>query len=176
MITSNWNQASRSPFFDAAAFPTYDRLLHRYLTRRLRLPQDVEDIAHDIYIRLLQYQPAAVSYPLAYLYGVASHVLADYRAHAAREGAALLVDSEVADEAAKAVNTTGDACADQVSTRQQLTRALSSLPPTHAAVLMTQTQHGLSYGEVAETLGLSVHTVKKYVAQARATLRSARQD
>jgi len=80
MTASTRSQTHGSVFFDAASFATYEHLLHRYLTRRLRLPQDVEDLTHDVYVRLLQYQYQSVpiSFPRAYLYGVASHVLADY--------------------------------------------------------------------------------------------------
>ena len=94
---------------------------------------------------------------------------------ASREGTCLLIDSESADESASA-SMLADTCADEIDLQRQLARALSLLPPTHAAVLLAQGQEGLSYDEAAETLGLSVHTVKKYIAQARAALRSAAQD
>ena len=133
-------------------------------------------ITHDVYVRLLQYQSAPITYPLAYLYGVASHVLAGYRARIARKGTYLLIDSDAADESANACSTSADIHADEIDLKQRSTRVISLLSPTHVAVLLAQAQLGPSYDEIAETLGLSIHTVKKYVMQARATLRSISKD
>jgi RNA polymerase sigma-19 factor, ECF subfamily len=61
--------------------------------------------------------------------------------------------------------------ADRLNLQQQLERALSQLPSTHAAVLLAHKRDGLSYEEVAAKLNLSVHTVEKYVTQAKARIR-----
>jgi RNA polymerase sigma-70 factor (ECF subfamily) len=48
---------------------------------------------------------------------------------------------------------------------------LQQLPPAHQLVLLLVKRDGLSYTEAASAAGLSVHTIEKYVVEARARLR-----
>lgn len=159
--------------FATSTFGQYRRELHRYLMRRLRKPQDVDDLAQEVYLRLLRIdEKRAIHKPLAYLYGIASHVLADFRLH----------DSELADAIHRCDPNEDweeqpscvlpDDIADRLNLQQQIDKALAQLPPTHAAVLLCHKRDGLSYDEVAEKLGLSIFTVEKYVAQAKARVRT----
>jgi RNA polymerase sigma-70 factor (ECF subfamily) len=157
-----------------SVFGRYRRELHRYLLRRLRQPQDVDDLAQEVYMRLLRIDDEkCIHKPLAYLYGTASHVLADYRIEVEAEHKHVSVSSEMVEEWE---NTPGcvlpDDIADRLNLQQQIDRALAQLPPTHAAVLLAHKRDGLSYDEVAEKLGLSIHTVEKYVTQAKARIRT----
>jgi RNA polymerase sigma-70 factor (ECF subfamily) len=61
--------------------------------------------------------------------------------------------------------------AEQIELRQRLDRALQQLPPAHQLVLLLVKRDGLSYTEAASAAGLSVHTIEKYVVEARARLR-----
>jgi RNA polymerase sigma-70 factor (ECF subfamily) len=65
-----------------------------------------------------------------------------------------------------------DELPDRLNLQQQLERALERLPRTHAMVLVAHKHRGLSYAEVATELGLSIHTVEKYVTQAKALIRT----
>lgn len=155
--------------FDASSFRTYDKQLHRYLARRLTKRQDAEDLAQEVYLRLLRVDAAKrVEKPVAYIYGIASHVIADFRSES-RQGHACLdeVDDEPDDRA-----SSPDDLADRLNLQQQLERALARLPRTHAMVLIAHKHRGLSYEEVAAELNLSIHTVEKYVTQAKALIRT----
>lgn len=156
------------------AFGRYRRELHRYLMRRLRQPTDVDDLAQDVYMRMLAIDTAKVVHkPLAYLYGIASHVLADYRIEVEQEREHITVDSDTVDEWAEQPSCIlPDDLADRLNLQQQIDRALAQLPPTHAAVLLAHKRDGLSYEEVAVKLNLSLHTVEKYVTQAKARIRT----
>jgi RNA polymerase sigma-70 factor (ECF subfamily) len=59
----------------------------------------------------------------------------------------------------------------KLSDSQRLDRALQQLPPAHQLVLLLVKRDGLSYTEAASAAGLSVHTIEKYVVEARARLR-----
>jgi RNA polymerase sigma-19 factor, ECF subfamily len=160
--------------FATSTFGRYRRELHRYLMRRLRQPQDVDDLAQEVYERLLRLDDEkTIHKPLAYLYGVASHVLADYRIDLEHEREHITVDSEKVDEW---VDTPAcvlpDDLAERLNLQQQIDAALAQLPPTHAAVLLAHKRDGLSYEECAEKLGLSVFTVEKYITQAKARIRT----
>lgn len=152
----------------------YRRELYRYLMRRVHQPQDVNDLAQEVYLRLTSMtDDRRVDKPLAYLYGIASHVLADFRLEAELEHAHVTVDSEALDEhAEKSPHFLPDDLADRLNLQQQIDRALAKLPPTHAAVILLHKRDGKSYDEVAAELGLSIHTVEKYVTQAKARIRA----
>jgi RNA polymerase sigma-70 factor (ECF subfamily) len=161
--------ASPSFAFDATSFRTYDKQLHRYLARRLTQRQDAEDLAQEVYLRLLRVDAAKrVQKPVAYIFGIASHVVADFKS-GSRSGFERLDDcEEEPDERASAP----DDLADRLNLQQQLERAFARLPRTHAQVLIAHKHCGLSYEEVAAELGLSIHTVEKYLTQAKAVIRT----
>jgi RNA polymerase sigma-70 factor (ECF subfamily) len=161
---------TRSDGFDVSSCQGYRKELHRYLLRRSHRPQDVDDLAQEVYLRLLRHDSAKfVHKPLAYLYGIAAHVLADHRDDSDREHERL--SSDIDDESTEVSSVLPDDLADQLNLQQQLERAIAKLPPTHAAVLLAHKHRGLSYEEVAAELGLSIHTVEKYVIQAKARIR-----
>ena len=55
-------------------------------------------------------------------------------------------------------------------------RALNSLPPKHRGVLALREVQGLSYDEIAETLEISIGTVKSRIARGREELRRRLKD
>lgn len=149
----------------------YAQELRRYLRRRLRRPQDVDDLAQEVYLRLLRWDDAkVVEKPLAYLYGIASHVVADFHMAATRSTFVPLDDAlvELPDYPAEDAR---DPVVEVVDIEQRLTRLLSQLPPTHAAIVIGFHREGLTYEEIATKLNLSANTVHKYLTQARAQLR-----
>jgi RNA polymerase sigma factor (sigma-70 family) len=160
--------------FAMSTFGRYRRELHRYLMRRLRRPQDVDDLAQEVYMRLLTLdENKAVEKPLAYLYGVASHVLADFQMEFDQDRKHVTVDSELFEEWEDSPQCAlPDDMADRLNLQQQIDRAMAQLPPKHAAVLLAHKRDGLSYEECAEKLGLSIHTVEKYVTVAKARVRT----
>lgn len=156
-----------------SAFARYALELHRYLLRRLHRPQDVDDLAQEVYLRLLRLDEKRVRKPLAFLYGIAAHVLADFKMEAASEQEHLTFDDELVQAwSERPSNLLPEELADRLNLEQQIAYALAQLPPTHAAVLLAHKRDGLSYKEVAQRLKLSVHTVEKYVTQAKAKIRS----
>lgn len=167
------SQKRVAPFANST-FGRYRRELHRYLMRRLRQPQDVDDLAQEVYLRLCRLDDErCVHKPLAYLYGIASHVLADFRIEVEAEREVVTVDSDTVEEWIDQPSCVlPDDLADRLNLQQQIDRALAQLPPTHAAVLLAHKRDGLSYDEVAEKLGLSIHTVEKYVTQAKSRIRT----
>jgi len=160
--------------FAGAAAHRYARELHRYLLRRLRRPQDVDDLAQEVYLRLLRLDEAkCVEKPLAFLYGVAAHVVADFKLQASTREAHLTFDEEAMEQRAEhPAQVLPDELAKQVALERHLDWALKQLPPTQAAVLLAHKRDGFSYEEIAKRLKLSVNTVEKYLTQAKAKLRT----
>src|SRR5262249_20274855 len=64
----------------------------------------------------------------------------------------------------------------QVGIQQQLARLLSGLPPVCREVILKFKADGLSYRQIAQALGISVHMVEKHIARAVHHIRMARWD
>lgn len=157
------------------AFERYGQALQRYLMRRLHQRHDAHDLAQEVYLRLLRVADAdLVRKPQAYMYRIASHVIYEFRLKEEQEKDCMVVDSDVLTDLAERV---GDASTDDIEGRigsqLDVDRILSRLPPIEQAIVLLQKRDGLSYQQVAERLGLSKHTVKKYLFRALAHLRSA---
>lgn len=129
--------------------------------------------AQEVYLRLLRHDESkCIHKPLAYVCGIASHVVADFRIGEEHGRAHLMFDSDAGESwTEEHANALPDDLADRLNLQSQLERALAQPSPTHAAVLLTHKRDELSYEEVAHKLGLSIHTVEKYLTQAKARIR-----
>lgn len=152
----------------------YGKPLERYLARRMRGGQDARDLAQEVYLRLLRVGKADLAKDSpAYLYWIASHVVYEFKLRARRERVSF--DSEVLDAWTEhPPQVAPDAMSEGLNLEHQLDRALKQLQPTYRAVILLHKRDGLSFAEVATQLGLSKHTVKKYVGRALAALRAAK--
>lgn len=150
----------------------YQKQLHKYLLGRLRNPRDIDDLAQDVWERVVRLDDSkTLDKPLAYLYGIASHVIADHYVDKEKRRN-IVTDSEVADEwCEQPACVVPDDKEERLNLQQQIDNAISQLPPTHAAVLLAHKRDGLSYEECAEKLGLSVFTIEKYLTQSKARIR-----
>jgi RNA polymerase sigma-70 factor (ECF subfamily) len=145
--------------------------LQRFLARRVGHAQDADDLAQEVFARLLRVRDAdLVRNPLSYLLGIATHVVREFRQRKQHEP--VLYDSDLAENLCDhSEETAAPGIAEQVGLHQRLDRALQQLPPAHKLVLLLVKRDGLSYTEAASASGLSVHTIEKYVVEARARLR-----
>lgn len=153
----------------------YGRELHRYLMRRLRRPSDADDLAQEVYLRLLRRNRSeAVLNPRAYVYRIASHVVSEFRAKSEHGEGYVTFDSEVLEQLERQPpqNMTEDEMAERLDLQRQVQLALAALPPTHQAVFLLHKRDGHSHEEIAQQLQLSMHTVEKYLVQAKARLRT----
>jgi RNA polymerase sigma-70 factor (ECF subfamily) len=157
-----------------AAFRQYAADLHRFLLRRWRRPRDVDDLAQEVFMRLLRVENAElVRKPQSYLFGIASHVVYEFRLRMQQEERHVRFDSEELIQASEnPSHPAADELGDRLALRQQLDLALAELPPTHRAILLLVKRDGLSHQEAAKAAGVSFHTVEKYVVEARAKLRA----
>jgi RNA polymerase sigma-70 factor (ECF subfamily) len=146
--------------------------LVNYIARRIGSAQDAEDVAQDAFLRLMQSQRVEdIRQPAAYLNVIASHLIYDVHIRQRRE--ALVFDSHLAELAAdRAVDRATNVLADRLEIDQQLIVLLSRVPTLQAAIVVLQKGEGLSYREIARALGISAHTVKKYLCVALAQLRA----
>ena len=157
---------------------THDRLtdwfrdwrapLRRFLQRhRKDLAADVDDIAQEVFLRLLRYDRSdLVEHPQAYLFKVAMNVSAEWatRSSHRRQHSPDWVDTLVDP-------TTPDAEVETHLEGQALAEALRALPPRPREVLRLHFAEGLTYDGIAKRLHVSRRIVKRDVIRAYATLR-----
>lgn len=147
-------------------FAEHGGALRAFITRRVRTTPDAAELAQEVYLRMLRLEDASIiQNPEAYLYTVASNLLKEHSRLEGRIASALDIDDPGVQQQLAELPSFG-AEVDQQQRIKRLQEVLSQLPAKcHAAVIL-QYWHGLSYDEIAQRLGISVHMVKKYLSQA----------
>lgn len=165
-------RSDRAGAFAASVFEQYDTGLHRFLLRRLRSAQNAQDLAQETYLRLLHLERSElVRKPQAYLYRIASNLVYEFKLR--ERNTVVTFDSDALDRAAEhPFEPSAGEASERLGAEQQLQSMLEQLPPLYRAVLVLRKRDGMSYLEIARTLEISVHTVKKYLARAVAQCRS----
>jgi RNA polymerase sigma factor (sigma-70 family) len=145
--------------------------LQRYFIRRVRRRSDAEELAQEVYLRLLRVADAeALRNPEGYLYAIAANLIKEHAAqHYIRRNCVALEDAGFAEALSE-----GPSYPDLVDTAQRAKRlreVLQQLPAKCQAAVIMRHWHGLSYEEIAQKLGISVNMVKKYLVSALAHCR-----
>jgi RNA polymerase sigma-70 factor (ECF subfamily) len=141
----------------------YDKL-KRYLQRMLKRPQDVEDIAQEAFVRVLEAgSKGEIHYQQAYLFRTAHNLALNALARKSN-----LLETSMADFADLDVVMESVTLDETVATQQRFERfchIAASLPNQCRQVLVLRKVYGLSQQEVAARLGISVSTVEKHLAK-----------
>jgi RNA polymerase sigma-19 factor, ECF subfamily len=135
--------------------------LVRFLSRRMSSRAEAEDLAQEVYLRLLRVEePEAIHDPRSFALRVASNVAYEWRMSARNrfEHTTDLMDppDERGDPYRKLVH------AQQM---QRFSRALDTLSPIQRAIVLLHRRDGLTYEEIARIVGLSVQMVNKHLAK-----------
>ena len=153
--------------------------LVRFLSRKMKSPEDAEDIAQNAFIRI---QRVANSGELdnlkAYLYQTASNLAIDQlRREKLHHN---YVNQEANKQLAQNENTSSmsDHCTPDrlLSAQRQLKeirKALDGLPVKCRQAFLLHRNKGLSYSEIAREMCVSVSSVEKYILQSLKTCRKA---
>lgn len=154
--------ADTDDWFVREVLPLEGALL-KFLRRSRRGHADVEDLCHDVYVRV--YEAAARQKPdpvRPFVFTVARNLLLNRARH----------ENVVAIEAVADLDTLGIALDEpgpdrNVMARQDLhrfQRALDRLPPRAREVVVMRKIEGLSRPEIAARLGIAQSTVSEYLA------------
>jgi RNA polymerase sigma factor (sigma-70 family) len=148
----------------------YGPSLHRFLVRRLKTEENAADVSQEVYLKMMRLeQMDLIRQPQAYLYFLASQVMHEQRMREQR--LPILFDSEAVESLTSGTEVASrDEFVAHEEAEQELKRLLGKLSPVHRNALILRKRDGLSYREIAQELGLSVHTVKKYIFQANVQL------
>jgi len=144
--------------------------LHRYVRRRLKGSDDAADLTQEIFERFIRGDiQARARNPHAYLFGIASNVVADARM--AQERRRVIYDSDLAERAGEALPSEDSVDAESVDLQNELLLALKRLPDAHRAAILLTKRDGLSCREAALKMGTTEGSVRVYVCEARAQLK-----
>lgn len=145
----------------------WNRPLMRFLGRRIPAHIDPEDLAQEVYLRLLRVQDLEIiQEPRAYLYHVARNIAAEWRTRQQR------LEGHSAEELDDLIDlTTPEVQAQQDLEIQQLEQALKRLPPLTRAATYMKLHDGHTHEEIAGQLGITQRMVRKHLTVGYASLR-----
>lgn len=137
--------------------------LFGWLRRKLGCEHRAEDLAQDVFVRVIQGRKAVRGHEArALLTTIAKGLVVDYQRHAALEHAYLSYLAGMPESYAPSPETQ----AEQLQALKQLDRLLDGLPPKARSAFLLSQLDGLTYPEIAERLGVSLSSVQQYMVRA----------
>ncbi|MDR6609422.1 sigma-70 family RNA polymerase sigma factor [Pseudomonas synxantha] len=136
--------------------------LYATLRKKLGNAMDAADLTQDTFTRILASRVAVIEQPRAYLSCVAKGILVNWYQRKALERAyldalALLPAPEVPSPELRFI---------VLETLHEIDAMLDALPPLVKRAFLLSQISGLKYDDIAEQLGVSLITVKRYMKQA----------
>lgn len=137
--------------------------LKRWLSRRLGCAHHAADLTHDTFLRVLTRHPSpAIREPRALLTTIAKGLVVDLRRHQRIEQAYLDALAQQPEPLAPSPEVQAIA----IEALTEIDRRLDGLPLRVRQAFLLSQLDGLKQSEIAVQLGLSVPTVRRYVARA----------
>jgi RNA polymerase sigma factor (sigma-70 family) len=154
--------------FLSRLFATQGGKLRAFIHGRIRNKHDTADVAQETFLRISRVADLdLIRDPNAYLFTIAANVIKENRISDRRATLAVRIDDEdVHQQLGELPDVEGDL--DRDSRVRRLQEVLPQLPTKCHATIVLQYGRGASYQEIADALGISTHTVKKYHSQALA--------
>src|SRR5688572_13580070 len=107
MSSGSQRQGERARFA-GLLWRQYGKGLQQFLVRRLRHNENAQDLAQEVYLRILRFgREDLVRDPQAYLYRIATHVVYEFRMKAERDR--VVFDSELLEEQAEQLPQSAEA-------------------------------------------------------------------
>ncbi|OPA91057.1 RNA polymerase subunit sigma [Pseudomonas fluorescens] len=136
--------------------------LYATLKRKLGNAMDAADLAQDTFTRILASQVTVIDQPRAYLTCVAKGILVNWYQRKALERAYLDALANVPPHEVPSP----EAHFLVLESLHEIDAMLDTLPPPVKRAFLLSQLNGLKYQDIAEQLGVSLITVKRYMKQA----------
>lgn len=154
----------------------YENRIYSLALRSTGSEQDAADITQEVFLRAWKNLDSfrGDSSLSTWLYRVTSNLCVDFARKKAAEGMPTSIDDEespAADLADVSRMAQPEAAAENSELREELQFALAQLSEEHRRVVLLRDVAGMTYTDIARTLGLEEGTVKSRLARARASLR-----
>ena len=152
----------------------HHRWLVKLLSRKLSCPHSAADIAQDTFVKLLgKSEPIQIQEPRAYLTTIAHGIMVNHIRRRDMEHA-YLVALSTQEESQQKLFICPESLALTLEKLMTIDRMLDGLPVKVRTAFLLHKLDGLSYAEIADQMGMSVISIKKYIAKALLHCASAR--
>ena len=159
-VESNSNTSSQSTIFKA--FKEQQMPLKAFISRLIRKPQDIDDIAQETFVRaFLAEQKGTIQHPKAYLYRVARNLTFEILSKKSNE-----LTSYIEDSSDYSLLESGEDIENKAIVMEKFDRvkiAIAEMPPQCQRVFIMHKVYGFKYREISQQLGISVSTVEKHM-------------
>lgn len=136
--------------------------------RRSVPPSDVDDLAQEVFLRLLRYgDDVAVENPQGYLFRIACNVANEWHERSQRRCRYVGTMDEVLIESEEEP----DNVLEQARIAESISAALEQLPPRRREVLLLHVNEGMTYKQIARQRGLTHRVVVRDLSRAYSALR-----
>lgn len=154
----------------AAAYTDYYQKVIVYIASRINRPQEAEDLAQDVFLRLLDYQPMIQSGTVKYfIFTIARNIVTDYiRHYYVRQQAAVCLYDQVITY----TNETEEELMTEDLAKMEL-KILENFPSKRKKIYGLSRYDEKSIDEIADELQLSPRTVENHLFLGRKLMRTA---
>ena len=147
--------------------------LFGWLRRRLGCEHRAEDLAQDVFLRVIQGRKTVrTGEARALLTTIAKGLVVDHQRHAALEHAYLAYLAAIPE----AYAPSPEEQAGQLQSLARLDRLLDGLPPKARSAFLLSQLDGLTYPEIARRLDVSLSSVQQYMVRAMSACYAAFHD
>lgn len=154
----------------------YEKNVYNLALRMTGNSEDAYDMSQEAFIKAYNSLSSfrGESKFSVWLYRIVSNVCLDFlRSRNRKPTLSLSIEDDDGDEVEMDIadeSQSPEQLLDRALTRDAVRRGLAALPPEHREILLLREIQGLSYEEIAETLGLEEGTVKSRIFRARKKL------
>ena len=146
---------------------SHKKKLRRYFAVRLHNVADGADLAQEVFLRFIRVgRHERIRNPEAYLFTIASHVLAQHGLQARQRERECVDIADPATDGYLAIETDHGQRIDLERRASEMQRAIDQLPPNPQACFVLHYREGWTLDEIATRLGVSRSMVKKHIARA----------
>jgi len=141
------------------AFMEQQRPLKAFISRFIRGPQDIDDIAQETFVRaFLAEQKGDIQHPKAYIYRVARNLAFETLTKKSTQ-----LTSYIEDSCDQSLLESGEDIENKAIVMEKFDRvkiAIAEMPPQCQRVFIMHKVYGFKYKEISQQLGISVSTVE----------------
>lgn len=153
---------SKSNSAISKAFMEQQRPLKAFISRFIRRPQDIDDIAQETFVRaFLAEKKGAIEHPKAYIYRVARNLSLEILTKKSNQ-----LTNYIEDSCDQSVLESGENIESTIIVLEKFDRvkkAIAEMPPQCQRVFIMHKVYGFKYKEISQQLGISVSTVEKHI-------------